>query len=277
MGLDMYLAKYHKPTNLEKLSFNREESEKLMWDKNGYDVFSECPPPLKDIATEISIIESYYDMEKISEKFANGYPLEIGCFGGGKIGFRNYEKGIKLDLDSDMIHKDYTINKEETAYVVEGDDEIAYWRKANQIRQWFVNHIKEFNDDDNCGYYKVTKELLEKLIFDCQAVLLSQEDNIIDEKTKEKIRKVKILSERGVDGEKEGAKATLEKMEKKYGLTGVAVKPEEILPTSDGFFFGNTEYNTLYFQQLKNTVEMLSKVIETVDWDNEIVVYTESW
>lgn len=156
-------------------------------------------------------------------------------------------------------------------------EEVAYWRKANQIRQWFVNHIEEFNEDDNCEYFTVTKELLERLVMDCYCVLCSREGIEIDDKIKKKMEKIKALAERGVGGEKTGAKETLEKMEQKYGVYGVAVKPEEILPTSSGFFFGETEYNDSYYWQLENTMEMCQRVIDETDWDNEVVFYTEWW
>ena len=170
MGLDIYLGRYRK-ANLEKTKFNLEESKELQdWD-GVYSVFDKCPNALKGIATEVQVVNEYYDMKKISNDFANGEPLTIGMIGGGKIGFSNYEKHINIDLDADIILKNYILQKEETNYVVQGHYEVAYWRKANQIRQWFINHIDEFDENDNGEYHKVTKELLEDLIDDCRAVL----------------------------------------------------------------------------------------------------------
>ncbi len=37
--------------------------------------------------------------------------------------------------------------------------EVGYWRKANQIHNWFVKNVQGGVDD--CGYYGVTKEKLE--------------------------------------------------------------------------------------------------------------------
>lgn len=155
--------------------------------------------------------------------------------------------------------------------------EVAYWRKANQIRKWFVNHIEEFKEDDNCGCYNVTKELLERLVIDCKCVLLSRDGVKVDDKLRKKMDKVKTLSERGVGGEKDGAKDTLEKMERKYCLSGVTVRPEIIMPTSSGFFFGGTEYDDWYYKILEETINMCQKVIDGTDWDTEVVVYTECW
>lgn len=53
--------------------------------------------------------------------------------------------------------------------------EIMYWRKANQIRRWFVENIEDFNFNDNCEKYVISKETLENLINDISAVLENPE------------------------------------------------------------------------------------------------------
>lgn len=40
--------------------------------------------------------------------------------------------------------------------------EVAYWRKANAIHQWFVNNVQ--NGRDDCGDYYVEKEQLQELL-----------------------------------------------------------------------------------------------------------------
>lgn len=228
MGLDMYLGRYHKP-DITKEKFNAEETDKLR-DWNGdYNVLSSLPHCFKDIAKEVIVTNQFYNMEKISQDFANGEELSISGYSGDKILFRNYEKKINLDLSRDLITDDYIINKEETAYVVQGEYEVAYWRKANQIRLWFVDHIEEFSINDNGEYYKVTRELLEDLIYDCRYVLDNHDE------------------------------------------------ADSILPTSSGFFFGNTDYDEWYFNTLEDTIKKCNNVLNETDWDNEVVVYTESW
>ena len=54
--------------------------------------------------------------------------------------------------------------------VDENCEEVMYWRKANQIRAWFVANT-DLNDDDNCRTIIVTEENLEQLYEDCQTVL----------------------------------------------------------------------------------------------------------
>ena len=49
-------------------------------------------------------------------------------------------------------------------------EEVMYWRKANQIRGWLVEH-KIIEDDDNCTDRLVTVEDLQNLLDDCKKVL----------------------------------------------------------------------------------------------------------
>lgn len=51
--------------------------------------------------------------------------------------------------------------------------EIGYWRKANQIHNWFVENIQEGIDD--CGDYPVTISQLDELKSLCQEVLDNKE------------------------------------------------------------------------------------------------------
>ena len=59
----------------------------------------------------------------------------------------------------------------------------------------------------------------------------------------------------------------------------------ELLPTTEGFFFGSTEYDDWYFDDIKYTIHILTKVIEFMkkeqlkhDYDNYYeVIYQASW
>jgi predicted methyltransferase len=52
----------------------------------------------------------------------------------------------------------------------------------------------------------------------------------------------------------------------------------ELLPTQDGFFFGSTEYDDWYFQDLERTMKILEKIIPEIeahfDWE---IYYLASW
>lgn len=54
-------------------------------------------------------------------------------------------------------------------------------------------------------------------------------------------------------------------------------KAEELLPTQCGFFFGSTEYDEWYFEDIKDTIKILEKVLEETDFDRQMITYQSSW
>ena len=52
---------------------------------------------------------------------------------------------------------------------------------------------------------------------------------------------------------------------------------EEYLPTQEGFFFGGTRYDEYYLENIKDTIEILTKVLDETDFINEAILYTSSW
>jgi len=50
----------------------------------------------------------------------------------------------------------------------------------------------------------------------------------------------------------------------------------ELLPTQSGFFFGGTEYDEYYFEELKNTKKALNKILSRKDKHFEYY-YSSSW
>ncbi len=106
------------------------------------------------------------------------------------------------------------------------DDNLMYWRKANQIRGWFCDNLDGFTD---CAPIVVPKEKLEELLNVCEEVL--------------------------------------------------AVRTEEnskwLLPTTEGFFFGSTDYDEYYYDDVEMTAETLRKLLKDFDFENYEVVYDE--
>lgn len=105
--------------------------------------------------------------------------------------------------------------------------EVGYWRKANQIHNWFVKHCQD--EVDECQQTHVGKEKLEQLL-----------DSVN-----------KVLADKQLAG--------------------------ELLPAATGFFFGSTEYNEWYFQDLEQTKTILEDALEMMKdpgWD---FYYQSSW
>ena len=51
--------------------------------------------------------------------------------------------------------------------------EVGYWRKANQIREWFATHLE--GGVENCEYSKVTEDDLLALRLDCMKAYTNHE------------------------------------------------------------------------------------------------------
>ena len=53
----------------------------------------------------------------------------------------------------------------------------AYWRKANQIHNWFVTNVQ--NNNDNCGEYYVSQDKLIELLALCKHSLEKKDPNLL--------------------------------------------------------------------------------------------------
>ena len=118
--------------------------------------------------------------------------------------------------------KPTNINPKKVKYIIE---EAGYWRKANQIHNWFVENVQK--GVDNCGDYYVDTDDLEKLLDVC------------------------------------------EKVKADHSLA------DSLLPSTSGFFFGNTEYDEWYFKDIDNTIEILKEALG--DESDSSYYYSSSW
>jgi hypothetical protein len=139
---------------------------------------------------------------------------------------RHYVKGKQLgELTKQVLDKlEPTIRLERISTIYE---QVAYWRKANQIHQWFVDHV--LDGDDNCREHECELTQLRELLGVVKRVL---DDHKL---------------------------------------------AEEEMPTMSGFFYGSTEYDEDYFDDLRDTERMLSEIIEEGCGDNSWFVYRASW
>ena len=140
-------------------------------------------------------------------------------------------------------------------------DKIGYWRKANHIHAWFVNKVQGGTDD--CSYYFVTKDHFLELKEACEKVVALNPYPTIEEEDDLFYTTASTLIESGVI-----SKEDYEELEAKL---------EKIMPTQSGFFFGGTDYCPCYFDDVKETLEIANKVLETGDFDKEVYLYHSSW
>jgi hypothetical protein len=144
------------------------------------------------------------------------------------------------------------IAPERITYVVE---EVAYWRKANAIHRWFVENVQDDNDD--CRTYRVSREQLSKLRDDCREVLAAS--TLIDGKIK--------------NGHRYENGNTVPILEEGKTIKDASVA-KELLPTQSGFFFGSTDYDKYYYDDLVYTRDVLDKLLAEPGDDFE---YHSSW
>ena len=141
--------------------------------------------------------------------------LERKVYVGANYNFNNVSGTLALKKDEVPID----VRLEKVSYILERQ---AYWRKSNQIHNWFVKNVQHGIDD--CGIYEVYGEDLLKLVKLCKKVV------------------------------------------KNHDLA------PELLPPREGFFFGSTEYDEYYFEDLQDTIEQLKNVNA-----DEFYQYQSSW
>lgn len=109
------------------------------------------------------------------------------------------------------------------AKVEQGDREVAYWRKANQIHGWFVDNIQ--GGVDECQESPVTREQLDELRQLC--------------------------------------------------IEAIDTKNPKLLEPRGGFFFGGTDIDNWYWEDLRGTIAQLNKVLDLPE--HLEIVYQASW
>jgi hypothetical protein len=149
----------------------------------------------------------------------------------------NYEhRGVSGKIDLTIKDSPVNINFNRVSYISEN---VGYWRKANQIHNWFVYNVQ--NGEDDCREYMVSRQDFENLLETINLVL--------------------------------NAKGTPEES---------SVIKEHLSPT-EGFFFGSTQIDEWYWEDLETTKQIVSDVLAEMDEDGKNpdswvdYYYTSSW
>lgn len=134
--------------------------------------------------------------------------------------------------------------------------QIGYWRKANAIHKWFVDHVQEGRDE--CQRSHVSRDDLRELRETCQKVLDT----------------AKVAPGKVHVGTMYSGGAVTEQ----YEDGQVISNPEElheILPTASGFFFGSTGYDEYYLEDVKHTIKVVDACLAAPDKIS--FYYQSSW
>lgn len=192
----------------------------------GLDMYLNRMPRYKGAtARDVSKVEHYMDWikAKIEGSEYAKCTFKEWC-GYDKVPSTDY-----LNFYSDYYHVYYSDWDTEKKHPWTGImEQVGYWRKANQIHNWFVENIQD-GVDDCCYHREVTEEDLIELRDICHEVLCNHD------------------------------------------------LAEMRLPTAPGFFFGSYEYDEWYVEDLKNTIDIINKVLETTDFEKQMIYYVSSW
>lgn len=129
---------------------------------------------------------------------------------------------------------------------VEVSFEVAYWRKANQIHQWFVDNVQDGKDE--CKPHYVSIEQLTELRDVCRQVLAASELEPAPVKNGYSVT---------MDGEQLVKTPIIEDGKRIVD----PIPASELLPTASGFFFGGTEYDEWYYKDVEYTEKKLTELI----------------
>lgn len=223
----------------------------------GLDMYLNRMPRYKNAtASDVVAVENYLDW--IAKKAKDS-----------KYGNGTFKEWCGLEETPSKEHVDFYANFYKYQYS-EWDTEkkygfarimkqIGYWRKANEIHNWFVNNVQDGVDD--CDYHEeVTKEVLEELLVTCQKVLNSCE--LVEGKINNGYRF------------ENGERVPIMEDGKYVEDPSVAM---ELLPMTSGFFFGGTDYDEYYVDDIKETIDIVTRALETTDFKKEMIYYVSSW
>ena len=128
--------------------------------------------------------------------------------------------------------------------VSEITEQVAYWRKANAIHKWFVDNVQKGNDD--CGTYYVDRDQLKELVNVCKQVLGT----------------VETVDGDVVVGKHIGPEDEDWVVDTKRGkVVAQAALARKLLPPQSGFFFGSTDVDEYYLQDLQETVRQVEPLL----------------
>ena len=118
-----------------------------------------------------------------------------------------------------------TLADREGIYGVDVSVNVCYWRKCNQIHNWFVKNIQ--GGEDNCGEYYVSNTKIKELETLCTLAITNKDPNL--------------------------------------------------LPPTEGFFFGGTDIDEWYWRDIEDTRKQLRRLINLPEFEELSFYYQSSW
>lgn len=167
-------------------------------------------------------------------------------------------------------HERYTVQVEYGGKPVKGiqserisdiEEEVMYWRKANHIHAWFVDNVQGGFDD--CRSYHIDWEKLSELLDVCQKAIKAS-----------KLVRGKIWAGKSYDKDHPNG---IDQWASGKVIEDPSVA-SQLLPTREGFFFGSTQYDEHYLDDVIETRDWAERMLE--DQKNGVpgeIYYSSSW
>lgn len=217
----------------------------------GLDMYLNKYPRYKDAtANDFNMVENYLEWKRNNKNCT----FEEWC--------GEDESKVRTDLIDFYKQKKYTRHfdwdKNDTCAYETIFTEIAYWRKANEIHNYFVEYAQHGVDD--CGTYDVSKKQLEDLLYKCKEVkriAVLEKSKVVNGYTFQNGKEIPMYEDGEVIANEDEVAA--------------------ILPTRSGFFCGSTDYDKYYMEDINYTIDVLERVLAETDFDTEAVCYHSSW
>ncbi len=158
-----------------------------------------------------------------------------------------------------VLQNDTPVGHIKAERIKEISEDIGYWCKANHIHKWFVANCQSGEDDCRDAY--VSREQLQSLLDICKEI-------------KEKTTLIDGPVSTGYTFDEKGEKVH------HYEPGKILSNPEiaaALLPTESGFFFGSTEYDEYYIQDIDDTIKILESALSEPDDSRVDYSYHSSW
>lgn len=133
--------------------------------------------------------------------------------------------------------------------IVTIEEEVIHWRKANAIHAWFERQLTNGAGIESGREYHVPNSTLVSLRDTCKEVLDACE--LVDGN---------VMHSFFLEKDSKGNIVKTPQWEKGQYIKNphVAMK---LLPTQEGFFFGSTQYDQWYFEDIKHTYKELCNLL----------------
>lgn len=169
----------------------------------------------------------------------------------------NAEQSLR-DLLKKVASKDKGIDFDKDEGVIICRANIAYWRKFNALHKWFRDNCA--NGDEEADSMPVSPQQLQELF------------SVLD-KLKKELRVIPGLVTTSYVYQNGVKKAV-------YAEGKTIENPElakQLLPTCSGFFFGSTDYDGCYYEDICDALTMLSALFSVNGWETFDYSYEASW